>query len=144
MRRVLEPPASGMRLPRRSRSAWAVALVITAAVSACSGGSPGPSSQPATRSVPQGGSATSAPSADPSALSWQTGPPMPVGVSEVAVAEVSGRIHVLGGYVGGRAHSTTHLVLAPPSGRWQSAAPLPERLDHIGAVGLNGILYAAG
>ena len=65
-------------------------------------------------------------------------------MSEEGVAAVGTQVHVLGGYVGGRAHSTTHLVLDTVTGRWRTAAPLPAALDHVGTVAVGGTLYAIG
>ena len=69
---------------------------------------------------------------------------MPVAVSEIGVAVLGDQVHVLGGYVGGRAHSTTHLVYDATARRWRAAAPLPQRLDHVGALATGGTVYVAG
>jgi hypothetical protein len=65
---------------------------------------------------------------------WSTGARLPVAVSEVGVAVLGGQVHVVGGYIGGRAHSSTHLVYDVAAGRWRTAAPLPARLDHVAAA----------
>ena len=50
------------------------------------------------------------------------------------MALLNGQVHVLGGYLGGRAHSRTHLVYNVTSRTWHAAAPLPVSLDHVAAV----------
>jgi N-acetylneuraminic acid mutarotase len=61
---------------------------------------------------------------------------------------LGGTLHVLGGYINGRAHSRTHLAYDLATRRWHRAAPLPAALDHIGAVaigtGASGRILAIG
>jgi N-acetylneuraminic acid mutarotase len=67
-----------------------------------------------------------------------------VAVSEVGVAVLGDELHVVGGYVAGRPHSRTHLVLDLSTGVWHRAAPLPVALDHVGVAALHGELWAVG
>ncbi len=80
----------------------------------------------------------------PVRLAWSRGADLPVAVSEVAVAAVGTDVHVLGGWVGGRPHSTTHLVLDTRSGRWRTGPPLPAAVDHVAAAVVGDTLYAIG
>lgn len=100
-----------------------VALLIAA--TACQGSSL--SSHAASASPAQGVSR-------PGTARWYQGSRLPLAVSEVGVALLGGEVHVLGGYVAGRPHSRTHLVLNLATGRWRTAAPLPVALDHVAAV----------
>lgn len=65
---------------------------------------------------------------------WLQGPPLPAPVGGAAAVVLGGRIHVLGG---GNDISTvaTHLVLAPATGRWTTAAPLPRAGASHSALG---------
>ena len=60
------------------------------------------------------------------------------------MAVLGDQLHVVGGYVDGRPHSRTHLVLDLSTGTWHRAAPLPLPLDHVGVVALHGELWAVG
>src|SRR6266566_1567001 len=72
--------------------------------------------------------------------SWTTGAPMPSARTEVAVAEVDGKIYVVGGFGGERELE----IYDPAVDRWSRGAPIPRALHHAGAVGLNGKLYLIG
>src|SRR5690242_12006038 len=88
----------------------AVVMVAGAASSCRSGASRSSSSTVSTTTIKPSTTTTTKPSATTVApgsgvLQWRDGPSLPVAVSEVGVAAAGGQIHVLGGYVGGRAHS---------------------------------------
>ena len=68
---------------------------------------------------------------------WTVGTPMPSARTEVAVAEVGGKIYVVGGFRGERELE----VYDPAADRWSRDAAIPRALHHAGAVGLNGKLY---
>jgi N-acetylneuraminic acid mutarotase len=74
---------------------------------------------------------------------WLTKAAIPTPRSEVAVAEVNGKIYVLGGYSSSRGQAV-HEEYDPATDRWRSRANLPKGLNHAGAVGLNGKLYMIG
>src|SRR3954451_9321744 len=93
----------------------------------CSAASPPPRAAPVPAVTP-----SPVPTLAARTFAWRYGPRLPVAVSEVGVAALGTRVHVLGGYVGGRPHSTTHLVLDTRTGRWSRGVPLPEALDHVG------------
>jgi N-acetylneuraminic acid mutarotase len=73
---------------------------------------------------------------------WLTKAPILTPRSEVAVAEVNGKIYVLGGFSAkGQAINEEY---DPATDRWRSRAAMPRPLNHAGAVGLNGKLYMVG
>ena len=84
------------------------------------------------------------PVAQQGSLAWHTGPTMPTALSEVGVAATGTTIHVLGGYVHGIAHSTTHLEFDTLTQAWSLGTPLPQRLDHVGAAAVGNRLFAIG
>src|SRR5688572_17711292 len=71
---------------------------------------------------------------------WTTGAPMPSERSEVAVAELDGKIYVIGGF-GGQQELE---IYDPAVDRWSRGAAIPRALHHAGAVGLNSKLYVIG
>jgi N-acetylneuraminic acid mutarotase len=71
---------------------------------------------------------------------WTTGSPMPSARTEIAVAEVGGKIYVVGGFRGERELE----IYDPSTDHWSRRASLPRSLHHAGAVGLNGKLYVGG
>ncbi|HVR46597.1 MAG TPA: kelch repeat-containing protein [Candidatus Binatia bacterium] len=80
-----------------------------------------------------------------------TGPPLPVARSEVAVATDGRSIYVIGGYANGNVDQSLVEVFHPTAndggqvrGTWQDVAPLPRGLNHVGAIGYNGRIYAFG
>jgi N-acetylneuraminic acid mutarotase len=64
--------------------------------------------------------------------------------SEMAVAELDGKIYVLGGYPQNRQVQTTVQVYDPATDRWELATPLPLALHHPVVVGVAGKLYSLG
>jgi hypothetical protein len=73
---------------------------------------------------------------------WLTKANIPTPRSEVAVAEVNGKIYVLGGF--SSRGQAVHEEYDPQTDRWRARANMPKRLNHAGAVGLNGKLYMIG
>src|SRR5687768_5316384 len=71
---------------------------------------------------------------------WTSARPMPSERSEVAVAEVGGRIYVIGGFDG----QTELEIYDPSADRWSRGAPFPRPVHHAAAVGLNGKLFVIG
>ena len=71
---------------------------------------------------------------------WTIGTPMPSARTEIAVAEVGGKIYVVGGFRGERELE----IYDPAADRWSRGAAIPRALHHAGAVGLNGKLYVIG
>jgi N-acetylneuraminic acid mutarotase len=84
-----------------------------------------------------------------SAGTWTVKASMPVGMAEVGVAALDGKIYVVGGTEGGknappRWDSTLNEMYDPARDVWQERAPLPRGLTHVGAAAMGGKLYAIG
>ncbi|MDQ3842013.1 MAG: galactose oxidase, partial [Actinomycetota bacterium] len=62
----------------------------------------------------------------------------------MAVAELDGKVYVLGGYTGETTSSTLNRVYDPSTDAWKELAPMPRGLDHVGAAGYDGKIYAIG
>lgn len=96
--------------------------------------------------VQQGGGqeeTTSAPVVDDRG-NWRTGASLTVPVSEIAAAELDGKIYVLGGYTAETTTSTFNQVYDPATNTWEELAPMPRGLNHVGATGYDGKIYAIG
>ena len=65
---------------------------------------------------------------------------MPSARTEVAVAEVGGKIYVAGGFGGERELE----IYDPAADRWSRGTPIPREVHHAGLVGLSGKLYLVG
>lgn len=79
--------------------------------------------------------------------SWST--TMPVGEprQEVGVAELDGKIYLIGGFrnaTRGLEVATTVEAYDPKTDKWSFVAPLPEPLHHTTAVSLDGKVYVIG
>jgi hypothetical protein len=75
---------------------------------------------------------------------WSMGHAMPLARSEHAVAELDGKIWVLGGYPPGRLPSNLVQVYDPAAGRWSLGPRLPQPIHHIMAAAVDGKLYVMG
>jgi N-acetylneuraminic acid mutarotase len=64
--------------------------------------------------------------------------------SEMAVAEVNGKVYVLGGYPSSRQVQTTVQVYDPATDTWELGTPLPLPLHHPVIVGVAGKLHSFG
>src|SRR3954469_24457727 len=71
---------------------------------------------------------------------WTKGAPMPSARTEVAVAEVGGKIYVVGGFRGERELEGYD----PAAERWSRGASIPRSVHHTAAVGLKDKLYVVG
>jgi N-acetylneuraminic acid mutarotase len=71
---------------------------------------------------------------------WTVGAPMPSSRTEIAAAEVGGKIYVVGGFGGERELE----VYDPAADRWSRRASIPRALHHAAAVSLNDKLYVVG
>src|SRR5262249_50758032 len=71
---------------------------------------------------------------------WTNGAPMPSERTEVAAAEVGGKIYVVGGF-GGELQLE---IYDPASDRWSRGGAFPHAVHHAAAVGLDGKLYVLG
>jgi N-acetylneuraminic acid mutarotase len=129
-----------------------VALLFLA-VAACADddASPSPASTPDVpdATAPLATSVPSRPAADgpaatPAASPWSTRAPLPVANSEIAVAELDGRIYVLGGYPSTRVVSNLVQVYTAATDSWELTTPLPVALHHAMTASANGRLYLIG
>lgn len=92
------------------------------------------------------GFAASAASGGPT---WTEKAPIPVGMAEVGVAELDGKVYAIGGteqepdlppvFV-----SSLNMMYDPARDAWQARAPLPHASTHVGVAALDGKLYAIG
>jgi N-acetylneuraminic acid mutarotase len=71
---------------------------------------------------------------------WSTGAPLPSARTEVSVAEVNGKIYLVGGLAAGRELETYD----PATDTWSPGAPIPREVHHAAAVGVDGKLYLIG
>jgi len=76
--------------------------------------------------------------------SWAQAAPLREARQEVGVAELQGRIYVVGGYRADQSTASTVEVYDPATDTWSFAAPMPLALNHCAAVSLGGRLYVAG
>jgi N-acetylneuraminic acid mutarotase len=85
------------------------------------------------------------PDDDPAEGSYGTRKALPAANSEMAVAELDGKIYLLGGYPSSPAESQSVVaVYEIASDSWGFAAELPVALHHPVAVGLAGKVYSLG
>ena len=69
---------------------------------------------------------------------------LPLANSEMAVAELDGKIYVLGGYPSSRVPQASVQIYDPRTNQWSMAAPLPVAMHHPVVSGVNGKLYSFG
>lgn len=75
---------------------------------------------------------------------WSLGLAMPLARSEHAVAEMGGKIWVLGGYPPGRLPSNLVQIYDPVASRWSLGPRLPQPIHHMMAAAVGGKLYVIG
>lgn len=75
---------------------------------------------------------------------WSMGHAMPLARSEHAVAELDGKVWVLGGYPPGRLPSNLVQIYDPAASRWSLGPRLPQPIHHIMAAAVDGKLYVIG
>ena len=72
---------------------------------------------------------------------WSRLADVPTARSEVAVAELNGKIYVLGGFGPG---ATANEEYDPATDSWRRRAQIPRGVDHAAAVGLGSSIYLIG
>ena len=82
--------------------------------------------------------------ATPEVGGWAMGTAMPLARAEHAVAELNGKIWVLGGWPAGRLTSSLVQIFDPATGRWSLGPSLPQPLHHTHAAAVGGKLYVMG
>jgi N-acetylneuraminic acid mutarotase len=75
---------------------------------------------------------------------WSMGHAMPLARSEHGVAELDGKIWVLGGYPPGRLPSNLVQIYDPATSRWSLGPRLPQPIHHIMTAPVGGKLYVMG
>jgi N-acetylneuraminic acid mutarotase len=75
---------------------------------------------------------------------WSMGAAMPLARSEHAVAELNGKIWVLGGYPPGRLPSNLVQIYDPATSRWSLGPTLPQPIHHTTVKAVNNKLYMIG
>jgi len=75
---------------------------------------------------------------------WRSLAPVRTPRQEVGVAELGGRVYVIGGILAGGAATGIVERYDPLLDAWEPIASLPRRLHHIGAAALDGRVYALG
>jgi N-acetylneuraminic acid mutarotase len=80
----------------------------------------------------------------PEVNGWTIGTAMPLARAEQAVAELNGKVWVLGGWPPGRLTSNLVQVFDPGTGRWALGPSLPQPLHHTHAASVGGKLYVMG
>jgi N-acetylneuraminic acid mutarotase len=75
---------------------------------------------------------------------WGERAPMLLPRSEASVAELNGKIYVIGGYPGTRVTSDSVQVYDPGTDSWELGPPLPMPLHHTMAAVVDGRLYVIG
>ena len=69
---------------------------------------------------------------------------LPLANSEMAVAELDGKIYVLGGYPSSRVPQASVQVYEPATNQWSIVAMLPFAMHHPVVTGVKGKLYSFG
>src|SRR5262249_54917250 len=64
--------------------------------------------------------------------------------SEIAVAGLSNRIYVMGGYPASRVYVDTVEVYNAADDSWSYSTPLPRAMHHVMAATVDGVLYVIG
>lgn len=75
---------------------------------------------------------------------WSEAAPLPVGRSEIAVAQTDEAMYVLGGYTPETKTSTLVTSYDPRSDAWQELAPLPKGLNHVASTAVGDKVYSFG
>src|SRR5438552_19019048 len=75
---------------------------------------------------------------------WSTRASLPESNSELAVAELSGKIYLFGGYPASRVTVPTVQVYDSALNSWYLTTPMPLALNHSMASPANGKLYVIG
>lgn len=140
-----------LALARNTISSAAVLLLATSAMAQPGPGS-GPPPQPATplqenellETWNERVSAGPPVGAFPEFDGWSMGHAMPLARSEHAIAEMNGRIWVLGGYPPGRLPSNLVQIYDPAASTWSLGPRLPQPIHHTMAAAVDGRLYVMG
>jgi len=111
---------------------------------ACGKSSDGSSGTPTGPTAPTMPTVPSLPTTQVDGGQWAQRAPLIEANSELAFAEVNGKIYLLGGYPANRQTARTVQVYDIASGSWQLGPPLPQPNNHGMAAGVNGRVYLIG
>lgn len=81
---------------------------------------------------------------DPASNTWTRRAPLPTPRNHLGAAVANGKIHVVGGRVGGNMTMTTHEIYDPASDSWTAAAAVPTGRSGIAVVEHQGHVYVFG
>jgi N-acetylneuraminic acid mutarotase len=115
-----------------------IALLLALFSVACGESSDGSSGLPTAPTAP------TSPTGQVDGGQWSQRTPLIEANSELAFAELNGRIYLLGGYPASRQTARTVQVYDIASGSWQLGPPLPQPNNHGMAAGVNGRVYLIG
>jgi N-acetylneuraminic acid mutarotase len=93
---------------------------------------------------PTGPTAPTSPTGQVDGGTWSQRSPLLEANSELAFAEVNGKLYLLGGYPANRQTVRTVQIYDIASDRWELGPPLPEPNNHGMAAGVNGRVYLIG
>jgi N-acetylneuraminic acid mutarotase len=77
-------------------------------------------------------------------FAWSLKAPLIAANSETGIAELDGKIYVIGGYPWNRKTVATILVYDSRTDKWQTTAPLPIALNHVMPAAVRGKIYVIG
>jgi N-acetylneuraminic acid mutarotase len=83
-------------------------------------------------------------SISPAADSWGKAAPLLEAVGEQAVAQLDGKIYLIGGKLEGKGYLATVQVYDVATDTWEWGTPLPVAINHNVAVAVNGKIYSIG
>jgi N-acetylneuraminic acid mutarotase len=109
---------------------------------ACGKSSDGSSGMPTGPTGPPGG--PTFPTEQVDGGQWGLRAPLIEPNSELAFAELNGKLYLLGGYPASRQTARTVQVYDVADGSWQLGPPLPQPNNHGMAAGVNGRVYLIG
>jgi N-acetylneuraminic acid mutarotase len=122
-------------------------LLLAVVMVACgndSGGSTGVPTTPTTPTSPAMPTVPNNPAGQVDGGVWSQRAPLSEPLSELAFAEVNGKIYLLGGYPASRITARTVQVYDIASNSWSIGPQLPQPNNHGMAVGANGKVYLIG
>src|SRR5215470_7233431 len=75
---------------------------------------------------------------------WEARAPLPAAQQEAGVAELNGRVYVIGGFGSDGRPTGAVWVYDVAADEWTSAEPLPAPLHHVAAAAVGGRVFAIG
>lgn len=134
-------PAWAVTVSGRRRTLLRGLTAGLAAGAGCQRLAPGQEPTDPTRATDQESAASTRSPAE-LAVSWTSGPDMPLRRTQTTAVALDGRLNVIGGIVDADDRHTA--VYDPADGRWRRAAPPPEPVNHTSAVSFDGRIHVFG